>query len=355
MDPLAPIPTPPAQRWREFRIQALPVLTFIGVLVCVVALWHNYVLPTNIVGEVEAIHADVISALPGTVKELKVKRFQRVSAGEEVAVISTMDTETLQASLRMIEADLKLMRARMQLDIERNENTYQQLRLEYLKERVDLDLERINARIYALEVARLEKLLTNAPAIIAQTEYEVALRLASVASTNVIEREKYLAEKEKILPTLIPSPRADEAILEDIKAQEEQLRATSQTISLKSPIDGMVSLVAHLPGEKIVPNLPIVSISATQATRIVGYVRRPFNVLPKVGDTVTIRRQSFKREVAPGMITEVSGQLEPISTNLVPPPANGVRFEMGLPFAVSIPAELALIPGEPVDLILNTK
>jgi len=27
---LAPIPTPPAQRWREFRIQALPVITFLG-------------------------------------------------------------------------------------------------------------------------------------------------------------------------------------------------------------------------------------------------------------------------------------------------------------------------------------
>ena len=26
MEPLAPIPTPPAQRWREFRIQALPVV-----------------------------------------------------------------------------------------------------------------------------------------------------------------------------------------------------------------------------------------------------------------------------------------------------------------------------------------
>ena len=75
--PLAPIPTPPAQRWREFRIQALPVITFLGILACVVVMWRQYVLPTNIGGEVEAIRANIISSVPGTIKELKVKRFQR--------------------------------------------------------------------------------------------------------------------------------------------------------------------------------------------------------------------------------------------------------------------------------------
>ena len=146
--------------------------------------------------------------------------------------------------------------------------------------------------------------------------------------------------------------QVDEAILEDIKAQEENLRATSQTISLKAPIDGMVSVIEHYPGSKIVPNLPIVTISATNATRIVGYIRRPFGVLPKANDTVQIRRQSFKREVAIGTITEVSGQLEVIPSTLVPTPT-GTTGELGLPFSVSIPAELALIPGEPVDLIFK--
>ena len=91
MDPLAPIPTPPAQRWREFRIQALPILTFIAVLACVVSLWHSYVLPTNIVGEVEAIRTPLISAVPGTIRELKVTRFQRVKAGDLLVQIDPAD------------------------------------------------------------------------------------------------------------------------------------------------------------------------------------------------------------------------------------------------------------------------
>src|SRR6185503_11090496 len=145
---LAPIPTPPAQRWREFRIQALPVITFLGILVCVVLMWKQYVLPTNIVGEVESVRATVMSSVEGTIKELKVKRFQRVAVGEEIAIISTMDAETLQSSLRAIEADLKLMRARMQLDQERNLQGYELARLDYLKERVELAIHRVDAQVY---------------------------------------------------------------------------------------------------------------------------------------------------------------------------------------------------------------
>jgi multidrug resistance efflux pump len=355
METLAPIPTPPSQRWREFRIQALPVITFLAVLACVVVLWHSYVLPTNMVGEVEGTHAVLISSVPGTIRDLKVKRFQRVSAGEEIAQISTMDNETLQASLHAIEADLKLMRARMQLDIERNDQSYAAYRLDYLNERVDLELERVRSRIYDAEIARQQQLLTNEPPLVDRTQYDYWLLLAASARTNILEREKYLTEKEKTLPALAPATRADEAVLEAIKAQEEALRATSQAISLKAPIDGMVSAVNHFIGEKVVANTPIVTISAVQATRIIGYVRKPFDVVPKPGDAIQIRRQSFKREVAEGRVIEVGAQLEPIATTMVPVPAGSTTNELGLPFSVSIPVQLALFPGESVDLIMSKR
>ena len=204
MDTLTPIPTPPAQRWREFRIQTLPIVTFLVVMVCVGMLWKQYVLPTNIIGEVEAVRANLISTVPGTLKELKVSRFDRVTNGQVIAVISTMDTETFQASLRSIEADLKLMRARMQLDMERNAATYEGMRLDLLQERVDLAIERVNNKYYESEVIRQRQLLTNTPVLIDMTTYEYWVRLAETTRTNIVEREKYLAEKEKALPALAP-------------------------------------------------------------------------------------------------------------------------------------------------------
>jgi multidrug resistance efflux pump len=267
MDPLPPIPTPPAQRWREFRIQALPVLTFIAVLVCVVVMWDRYVVPANLIGEVESLRVNVISTVPGTLRELKVARFQHVSKGEEIAQISTMDPELFQAELRAIEAELRLLRARMQLDVERNLQNYELARLEFNKERVDHAIDKVNARLYESEAERMlsltsnvvvkvgEQLVTNYPAA-SLSQYEAAARLAQTARTNVVEREKYLAEKEATLPRLAPATQADDVITASIAAQEEKLRAEQQMISLKSPIDGVISLVNFVPGAKIIRTNP---------------------------------------------------------------------------------------------------
>ena len=48
MDKLPPIPTPAAQRWREFRQHVLPWLMFAGVAVSVAFLWRSFVAPTGI-------------------------------------------------------------------------------------------------------------------------------------------------------------------------------------------------------------------------------------------------------------------------------------------------------------------
>ena len=353
MESLPPIPTPPAERWREFRIQVMPLMTFVIVLLGIFLMWKQYVVPTNIIGEVEAQRANVISSVDGTLKELKVKRFQRVAAGEEIAVITTMDPATLQTALRSAEAELKVLRSRMELDIQRNNLSFQQSQLEMLNERVEVAVQKVNAQLYEAEFARQSRLMTNNPALTTQTEFDAARRLAESTRVMVSEREKYLAEKEKVLGTLVPTTDADKAILESIQAHEAQLNSEGQTVSIKSPIDGMVSAVFRFQGEKIVANanVPIVTVSAVQPTRIIGYVRRPYTDVPKQGDMVTIRRLSFKREHAQGVVLEVSGQLEQITPTLIPVQP-GVKIEMGLPFSVSVPAEMNLIPGEPVDLIV---
>jgi multidrug resistance efflux pump len=360
MESLPPIPTPPAERWREFRIQALPLLTFVVVLLAVVLLWRQYVLPTNMIGEVESIRANVISSADGTLRELKVKRFQRVAAGEEIAIVSTMDANTLEASFRAVETEMKVLRQRMELDIKRNQQSYELARLEYLKERVELNLERVVAFFKRKEADRQHNLWTNVPPLTSESAYELALAEASSTATNILEREIYLVEKEKTLAKIAPdhSASTDSAITDSIKAAEEVLRSEGQIVSIKSPIDGMVSAVWRHQGEKIVANanVPIVTISSLQPSRIIGYVRKPFSEMPKQGDIVNIRRQSFKREAAQGVVLEVSGQVEPISGTLVPaqPMQVGTAvLEMGLPFAVSIPSEMTLIPGEAVDLFFT--
>ena len=123
---LPPIPTPSAQRWREFRIQILPLIIFAGVLVAVALMWKNFVQPSGIVGEVEAVKANVMSLKDGTLVELTVDRFAVVTKDQPIGLILGTDPDLLEASLTAIAAELKLMQARMELDKTRNLDAYTQ-------------------------------------------------------------------------------------------------------------------------------------------------------------------------------------------------------------------------------------
>src|SRR4051794_39649311 len=72
MDSLPPIPTPPALRWREFRIQILPVVIFIAIISMIVIMWKNFVQPSGVAGEAESVKAKVINLQDGVVAELHV-------------------------------------------------------------------------------------------------------------------------------------------------------------------------------------------------------------------------------------------------------------------------------------------
>src|ERR1035437_2196852 len=121
---LKPIPIPPKQRWREFRVAYLPALMFLLLLLVIGWMWTRYVQPSTIIGEVETVRANVISIAAGTVQELKVDRLQSVTNGQELAVVTLLDPDQINAELGAIEADLRLMKARMDLDKTRNLDAY---------------------------------------------------------------------------------------------------------------------------------------------------------------------------------------------------------------------------------------
>lgn len=60
MDSLPPIPTPAAQRWREFRVQVLPLLVFVLILASIALLWKSFVNHSGVVEEVGTAKTNVI-------------------------------------------------------------------------------------------------------------------------------------------------------------------------------------------------------------------------------------------------------------------------------------------------------
>jgi multidrug resistance efflux pump len=354
MEKLPPIPTPLGTQWREFRFKFLPGITFLGLLALITFMWRNYVIPPNVLAEVEPATVHVISTLPGTLISLSVERFQKVTNGQEIGQIRVMETNLLVASLAAMEADLGVKRSQLDINELRSLQTYEQERLLTVQQRVQLNLNKVLLTRYAADYVRTSNLFFSKPSLVSEAQYDQSLALYEKTKVDVEETEKLIAERERTVPRLLSnSTNLASNIERDIKAREETLRAGAQNLVLRAPIDGTVSLISNRAGERVMAGGAIVTITPSKSDRIIAYVRQPINFTPKVDDLVQVRQQTFKRRVGYGKVLQVGTQLEPIDRALLVNQGVNIRLEMGLPFLIKVPENLSLAPGERVDVVLN--
>ena len=152
-----------------------------------------------------------------------------------------------------------------------------------------------------------------------------------------------LAEKEK-------SGEPD-AFAEAIEKKAKELELMLQPSKLRSPINGIISMVHHVKGERIIRGMPVVSISDPETKRIIGYIRQPVTDVPTTNDFVQITTRSQIRQIARGRILRVGAQMEPINPALLAPDSK--RMEVGLPILVEVPPGIRLLPGEYVNLVVD--
>lgn len=378
MKELPPIPTPPALRWREFRFRVVPPVVFLSCLGLCWHLWVRNVAPTSLVGEVEVVREQVRCTLPGTVAKLEVDQFSRVRAGDVVAQVITTDPKVLESTLAVIRAEVELLRvsADPALAKERNQLDHQRLRIEVLDQRAQLAVGRVSLQYAESELERISGLYRGSAVsnVASKAEYDLALRDRDALLREIEERSGRLGQIEQEL-AFLPSVNLTNALAATpdtlraaIELQEAKLRLTEaqlQPITLTAPIDGTVSMVHRRRGESIVAGEPILTITSSQAERIIAYVLPPLSFEPEVGMTVEVRPRSFERRSGHGKILEVAEHMDLISPTLLlgASTRTGARsdpmmqlnnrpLEVGLPIAISAPPELGLRPGEPVDLTL---
>lgn len=364
MNPLPPIPTPPAQRWREFRLRGIPVIVFLVGLAGVGLLWNKNLVPSNIVGEVQGTTANVSSTVAGLLTDLKVDQFDRVTKGQPLAKVSTMSPENMEAALAVIRADLKVTRARMIQDQQRNDLNYQQTRMDLLGQRIELATAKIRLQQAESEFERVSKLFRDkiAPEGVGPRDgvvgYEVALRDRDALRIEAEQKAKLISDLEQTLRELQPStlsyqnPLVNDAINDAISAQEEQLRRTEGSTALRAPMDGIVSIVSRRSGENIVAGEPILTISSERAERIIGFIRLPISYEPKVGDAVEIRTRGSNAQKASATIQKVGSRME-LFTQPLRVRGFAAAQERGLPILVNLPESLNVYPGEIVDLFVK--
>jgi len=352
-DPLPPVPSPPEQYWRQFRVNIIPGLTFVAVLGVTVWLWGKNLANPLVMGQAESIFSEIASPRPGRIEQLKVSLFQDVKAGDVIAIVDATQPLVLTNTIAVIHAEMNLIRAEASLDngdkirladfhlswmMRRAELAAAQAQLTYARQALD--------RAAALQAEKIDDLDSLQ---IAQRDYDQLTLQVEQMKTAVEAAEKsWRALDSASAADEPPATKAALAVAEqNLKLAEAQL----QPIILTAPISGRVSRVDKLAGATVVEGVPIVTIASTTPNRIISYLNQPLRIVPQVGMRAEVRSRGLVRKTGAATVTEVGPRMELFDAPLRVR-GMGAAQERGLPIMISIPPDLAIRPGEIVDIRL---
>lgn len=362
MDPLPVIPTPPGQRWREFRIQVLPILVFACTVAAIFYLWRAYVLPPTLVAQVEPVTREIRAQQAGLLTNLLVERFQAVNEGDLIARIIVTDPRQMDARLQMVRSQISLAQLELGtlVDRERLAFDYQNLRSEYMRQQTELSIARAQLPHQEYDVELARALL--AENVVSQFEYRRLLSIMEATKARIAQLSTNITHFEQQLETAAPigalaSTTAEElrAALSRLETEREKIESIGvDPIPLRAPISGIVMAIYRRPGENLLEGEPIATITGPNSERMIGYLRQPYAFNPEPGMTVRVRTRSWNRLEAEAQVTGVGAQFEVI-TNIAFLRPNSTMFEFGLPVSFSIPDELksVVLGGEQVDVIFQ--
>ena len=359
MSDFRPIPIPIRHRWREIRIQGIPVLVFLMALAAVVFLWDRELRPSVLSGEVYAVVSHVNAPGSGTMESLSVRPFQRVEAGEVVATVAQVPEARVTAALAVLQAEIELTRqgaADPVLDQHRNLLNWQSLRQDSLEARTRLASLQVRARQAGREYERVRALHANnqVPAIEydrAHAEHEALTAEAEALQLVVEEFSRALAAAPHDADDLT-RPMAS-AIAATMDWQEKRLRQLELDLSpleVRAPIAGVVTLLHTQPGAHVMEGALLFEIRAEEADHIIGYLREPVVFEPREGMKVEVAQRGSSRARAEAEILRIGPQFEALGPAFQQPFVQ--REERAIPLLISLPGNLRLRPGELVDLRL---
>lgn len=340
--------------WREFRARHVPWMVFCVAAGITAWLWQQQWGQCSLSGIGEGIRSTVSSPQTGWIKRLSVRPYEMVKRGDPIIEILPVDSG---AELDLLGVELELARLRLQPSLsEQNAVSYERARLEWLQQKTELAMARVN-------LDRAEKdLRRNTPMrqekLISEEIYDLSLRDRDMYLAEVTEKSKAVAEVEKRLEKLravgVPESTTNQTVsvlLEHLEARHQSARSNLQPFVVRAPIDGMVQYLCRQADEYVVDGEPLAIITSQWCDQVVGYLRQPYPLNPQAGMRVRITTRTRERTTAWAQIDQVGVQVEPI-TNSLAFLRQGMAIDAGLPVIVQLPGTMRVRPGEVVDLMI---
>lgn len=348
---LEPIPSPPGHLLREFCHRVLPTLAFAAAILASTVIWKVRFNGIQIFGEVEPVRASVTAVEGGQLVSWTVERFQPVTNGQLLGTIQLLDPDAVRSELSVLATELSLMRSRMALDEARNEQNVETMRARWLEARVNLATARVTLENARRDLERSRSL--RADRIVSDAEFDLAQSAFDALLAEVNERTRVVEGLDEAVRTLDTTHRRTQGgsldvIAEALTAQERLLLRQRDQL-LRAPIDGIVSVVNHRVGERLIPGSIVAVVAAQRSERIIAYVRQPLMLDLQPGMQVQVRTRGRGARTATSQILHVGSEIEPILTPSFLRPFN-LDVDHGLAFSVAVPPDLPVLPGEMVDL-----
>lgn len=356
MKPHPVIPTPPAQRWKDFKLTGVPVLVFGICTFLAMSLWKSNFATSALVGEAEIVQASVTSPQAGSLTQVQVARLDPVAQDQILAYVVTTPPKVAENSLAVIKAEIAVIQSGMAeaLDQQRNSMSWEQLQLDLMNHRIEFAAASISLRYAELELERAtklyqDKLVSDERLDLARSTREQAKSrrdgLASVIDALSPRLEQLGGESgQKMADAAARSVRAAIAV------QEEKLRlaeAQMQPIPLLAPIAGHVTTVFKRTGENLEAGESIMTITSDRSERVTAYLRQPLSVQPHKGMPVILVTRGARREQIDAVVQQVGVSWEPIPASLLP---RGLEADRGLAISVGLPGHLKVRPGELLEI-----
>lgn len=376
---------------RNYLHHLLPVGVWLVAVVVVIWLFYHRGQQFQVIGVAQQQVRQVAASCPGRIKDVPVQLFDRVAAGQVVAIVDTVldnDQEegTLQAQLGSISAEIERLAAELvptQDDLEADRADRQANRISDLR-RFSADVENMRLRILELsaqlagdrielqdlasEVKVAEDLVQKdavAPLELerAKARYETLAeaieeneQLLDQARANLAKsqerleaytsHESYNPSIESALEVIRKGIAVQESRMKEVSAQLEA-RQRRRALELVSPVDGVVSQVWKAAGEVVVAGDPIVTIAKARPAEVIGYASQAQAGLIREDMPVEIVKMTEPMQVASSTVTYVGPIMEQMPAQLW---SNPNVPQWGRPFKVELPPEMAVIPGETVGI-----
>ena len=368
------IPIPIGRRFQVLRTTLLPFIVWIAAAGVCVTLYNSQSGSLTVSGLVSARQSNLAPLVGARLVTLPVGILENVAAGD---LLATFDDSEIRAELSVLDAQTKTLRAEVaaerarlemearqandsrQLDLRRLQVDVENARLEIVDRRIQIETSRVDLHRFQIEQQYTEQLIS--AGVNDRMEYDIA-RVQAETLEDVIAEGRQAVEQareqlEEAKTRLQAFQQETGAVLEadiamaplhqklDVLAAEVDLARTRlPSLVLRSPFDGVVTLVGATPGENILAGTPIITVTEREAETIVAYLPENAPLQPAIGDEAEIRSaQPGGGVLARARVLSVSPAVQALPARLYGDPN---RPEFGRAVLLSLGAANGLVPGE---------